>query len=165
MNCVNCGAPMELLETRPCWQCRHCSTMICIEATQGVQVIDAPPDAPERGCPICRKPLRAAMMDGRVRVDVCEQCNGTLLARRTFAETVIGRRRAAATPAETPVPTSRRELERRIACPACGARMITDWYYGPGNIVIDTCPACDLVWLDAGELQRAVDAPGSDRRH
>jgi len=122
MNCVNCGAPMELLETRPCWQCRHCGTMICIEATPGVQ-------------------------------------------RRTFAETVIGRRRAAATPAKTPVPTSRRELERRIACPACGARMITDWYYGPGNIVIDTCPACDLVWLDAGELQRAVDAPGSDRRH
>jgi Zn-finger nucleic acid-binding protein len=42
--------------------------------------------------------------------------------------------------------------------------MIADWYYGPGNIVIDTCPPCDLVWLDAGELQRAIDAPGRDRR-
>ncbi|HXT33673.1 MAG TPA: zf-TFIIB domain-containing protein [Vicinamibacterales bacterium] len=49
-------------------------------------------------------------------------------------------------------------------CVNCGARMLTDWYYGPSNIVIDTCPACDLVWLDAGELQRAIDAPGSDRR-
>ena len=31
--------------------------------------------------------------------------------------------------------------------------MLTDWYYGGGRIVIDTCPDCRLVWLDAGELQ------------
>jgi len=36
--------------------------------------------------------------------------------------------------------------------------MITDWYYGGGRIVVDTCPACDLIWLDAGELQRAVQS-------
>jgi len=42
--------------------------------------------------------------------------------------------------------------------------MVTDWYYGPGNIIIDTCPVCDLVWLDAGEFNRAADAPGQDRR-
>jgi Zn-finger nucleic acid-binding protein len=63
-----------------------------------------------------------------------------------------------------PSPANRRDLARRIACPACGATMLTDWYYGPGNIVIDSCPACDLVWLDAGEMRRAVDAPGADRR-
>lgn len=164
MNCPNCGAPMALLETRPCWQCEHCSTTICTEATEGVRVLENQPDAPAPNCPICRRPLRAAVMDGRARVDVCEQCTGMLLQRRTFAETLIGRRRAAMTPPKTPAPTSRRELDRRVACPSCGARMITDWYYGPGNIVIDTCPACDLVWLDAGELQRAIDAPGSDRR-
>jgi Zn-finger nucleic acid-binding protein len=31
-------------------------------------------------------------------------------------------------------------------------------------MVIDTCETCDLVWLDAGELKRAIDAPGPDRR-
>jgi Zn-finger nucleic acid-binding protein len=31
-------------------------------------------------------------------------------------------------------------------------------------MVIDTCEPCGVVWLDAGELRRAVDAPGSDRR-
>jgi len=137
--------------------------VVCIEPAEGLQVLDTQPDAPARSCPICRKPLRAAVMDGRHRVDICEQCNGTLLPRQTFAQTVIGRRRAAATPAKTPVHTDRRELQRRIACPNCGAGMITDWYYGPGNIVLDTCPACDLAWLDSGELQRVVDAPGSDR--
>jgi Zn-finger nucleic acid-binding protein len=41
--------------------------------------------------------------------------------------------------------------------------MATHPYYGPGNVVIDTCTACDLVWLDFGELAQIVDAPGRDR--
>jgi Zn-finger nucleic acid-binding protein len=36
-------------------------------------------------------------------------------------------------------------------------------YLGPGNVVIDTCSTCDLIWLDHGELTEMVDAPGSDR--
>lgn len=31
-------------------------------------------------------------------------------------------------------------------------------YYGPGNIVIDTCVECGLVWLDHGELTRVEQA-------
>lgn len=27
-------------------------------------------------------------------------------------------------------------------------------YYGPGNIVIDTCTPCGYLWLDHGELTR-----------
>lgn len=36
-------------------------------------------------------------------------------------------------------------------------------YYGPGNVVIDSCTACSLIWLDYGELQQMTDAPGRDR--
>jgi Zn-finger nucleic acid-binding protein len=36
-------------------------------------------------------------------------------------------------------------------------------YYGPGNVVIDSCSACDLIWLDHGELTQITDAPGRDR--
>jgi Zn-finger nucleic acid-binding protein len=36
-------------------------------------------------------------------------------------------------------------------------------YYGPGNVVIDTCSRCDLIWLDFGELKQIADAPGRDR--
>jgi Zn-finger nucleic acid-binding protein len=38
-----------------------------------------------------------------------------------------------------------------------------DRYYGPGNIVMDLCIACDWVWLDYGELKQIADAPGVDR--
>ncbi len=27
-------------------------------------------------------------------------------------------------------------------------------YYGGGNVVIDTCATCQLVWLDFGELRK-----------
>jgi Zn-finger nucleic acid-binding protein len=33
-------------------------------------------------------------------------------------------------------------------------------YYGPGSQVIDSCPHCRLVWLDAGELAAIERAPG-----
>jgi hypothetical protein len=41
--------------------------------------------------------------------------------------------------------------------------MATHPYYGPGNVVIDSCESCDLLWLDFGELKQIVDAPGKDR--
>jgi hypothetical protein len=41
--------------------------------------------------------------------------------------------------------------------------MSTHPYFGPGNVVIDNCEACELAWLDFGELAQIVDAPGKDR--
>ena len=41
--------------------------------------------------------------------------------------------------------------------------MGTYQYMGPGNIVIDTCHEDDLIWLDYGELNKVVNAPGRDR--
>jgi Zn-finger nucleic acid-binding protein len=55
------------------------------------------------------------------------------------------------------------ELRRQLACPLCGRPMLAHPYLGPGNIVIDTCDTCNVIWLDYGELDRAVNAPGRDR--
>jgi Zn-finger nucleic acid-binding protein len=41
--------------------------------------------------------------------------------------------------------------------------MDTHPYYGPGNVVIDNCGRCGLVWLDFGELDRIISAAGRDR--
>jgi Zn-finger nucleic acid-binding protein/DNA-directed RNA polymerase subunit RPC12/RpoP len=163
MNCPNCGAPMALLENRPAWQCGHCQTMIRLDPgpTDGVRVNGSAPSETE--CPICRRPLVAATIDDRRRIDACTECYGLLIPLSVFATTVVAKRRAAAKPAVTPPRTSPRDLERVLDCPNCGERMITDWYYGPGNVVIDRCEPCDLVWLDGGELQRVIDAPGPDR--
>lgn len=155
---------MALHPTRPCWQCGHCSTLVCPDAVEGVRVLGTSPQGHGRACPVCRKAMLTAVMDDRYRIEVCDQCKGTLMPRHTFAETVVARRRAAATRATIPPPADRRDLDRRIVCPTCGKQMITDWYYGPGNIVLDSCVDCDVVWLDGGELRRVIDAPGGDRR-
>jgi Zn-finger nucleic acid-binding protein len=152
---------MTLLPTRPCWQCAHCSTQVSPQpAAEGVRITAEP----GHECPVCRLPLRRAIMDDREHIEICERCKGILLEQRAFGDTLVARRRAADTPSVIPHPADRRDLERRTACPRCRRTMLTDWYYGPGNIVIDTCPSCQVVWLDAGELQRAIDAPGRDRR-
>jgi len=152
---------MALHATRPCWHCAHCGSLVCPEpADDGVRVTG------ERGhgCPVCKQSLTRATLDDRDWVEICEHCKGILMARHVFAERLTERRRAARTPSIIPTPVDRGELQRHIACPSCTETMLTDWYYGPGNIIIDTCPTCDLVWLDAGEFRRAVDAPGPDRR-
>ena len=37
-------------------------------------------------------------------------------------------------------------------CPGCGEQMEVHPYYGPGNVLIDSCGECALVWLDRGEI-------------
>jgi Zn-finger nucleic acid-binding protein len=51
------------------------------------------------------------------------------------------------------------DLRRKIDCPRCHHRMDTHFYAGPGNVVIDSCENCCLIWLDRGELMHIVHAP------
>ena len=37
--------------------------------------------------------------------------------------------------------------------------MDAHFYAGPGNVVIDSCEECSLIWLDRGELMHIVHAP------
>ena len=61
------------------------------------------------------------------------------------------------------MPLERRQLQRTLACPRCTGRFETYAHSGPGNVVIDNCTKCDMIWLDFGEMRRIVDAPGKDR--
>lgn len=60
----------------------------------------------------------------------------------------------------TPKPLDTAQLQVKRLCPTCDHRMETHPYGGPGNSVIDTCIRCGLVWLDQGELNVLVRAPG-----
>jgi Zn-finger nucleic acid-binding protein len=162
MNCPNCGAAMELSPSRGYYRCRYCGTFHFPDTVddQGVRVL-GDPGAPI-DCPLCEAPLKLAMLE-HAQVHYCQRCRGLLVPRGAFAEIVRRRRAWAEGPPVTPEPPAAGELRRAINCPTCGARMIVDRYYGPGNIVMDGCTACDTVWLDFGELKQIVDAPGADR--
>ena len=163
MNCANCGAAMDLVESRRYFRCRHCGSYhfpTAVEA-DGIRISGTPANAP--GCPVCDARLAHAVLDEEHPVDFCTRCRGMLLSRTAFA-TVVNKRRAWATsPPAEPVPLDRDALRRTLTCPRCRGRFETYPHYGPGNVVIDNCTACDLLWLDFGEMRQIVDAPGTDR--
>jgi Zn-finger nucleic acid-binding protein len=93
----------------------------------------------------------------------CGNCRGILLPRPVFAGVLQNRRAWATQPPAPPAPLEPAELERKAICPSCSNRMATHPYHGPGNIVIDACETCHVIWLGPDELARAVNAPGRDR--
>jgi Zn-finger nucleic acid-binding protein len=163
MNCTNCGAAMELVESRRYFLCGHCGTFNFPEPpdADGVRILGRLPNAPP--CPVCKAALVHALLDADHPVHFCATCRGVLLPRETFANVVNKRRAWATGPPAEPVSLDRRALERALVCPICSRRFETYPHYGPGNIVIDSCPKCDVIWLDFGEIRQIVDAPGTDR--
>jgi Zn-finger nucleic acid-binding protein len=153
---------MELFERRRYYFCRYCGSFHFIESPEvdGVQVLA---HAAGSSCPVCATPLVSALLDGRHAARHCGRCRGLLLSRDAFVDVVTRRRAFASGPATVPEPLDPRELQRRTACPTCHEAMDVHPYYGPGNIVIDSCPRCDVIWLDYGELKQVSDAPGKDR--
>ncbi|MCC7353594.1 MAG: zf-TFIIB domain-containing protein [Anaerolineae bacterium] len=162
MNCRNCGAPMTLYRENEYFFCEYCGSFHFPSASRdGVRLLGVAPG--EIKCPACRDILFLASFNERPQGYQCRRCQGILLDRATFAEVVQARRAWASQPPDPPRPVNPKALKRRLRCPLCQRTMDTFLYYGPGNIVIDTCHTCHVIWLDYGELGRAVNAPGRDR--
>jgi Zn-finger nucleic acid-binding protein len=51
-----------------------------------------------------------------------------------------------------------------LHCPLCGLEMDRHLYGGGGNVNVDSCEPCGVLWLDHGELSRMVAAPDRDPR-
>lgn len=160
MNCDNCGATMRYVDGRGYFTCDYCAARrehdTSHEGDDRVAFTDAPANA---NCPTCRERLVEATLDG-FAVRACGSCSGILTSHDGFGKVVKHRRVTCDEPRRTPTPIDPREFERTLACPSCARRMEVHPYYGPGAVVIDTCAACGLVWLDRGELRAIELAPG-----
>jgi Zn-finger nucleic acid-binding protein len=51
---------------------------------------------------------------------------------------------------------------RALHCPLCKLAMDKHAYGGGGNVDVDSCEQCEVLWLDRGELSRIVAAPDRD---
>lgn len=90
----------------------------------------------------------------------CNNCRGYVVSSQTLGEMAETLRAAYDGPEDRPQPIDPNELKISGSCPACLDPMEAHPYYGPGNLVLDTCRACELAWLDFGELSKIVRAPG-----
>jgi len=153
---------MELIRERDYYHCRYCSSYYFPDdSPDGVRILGENQDG--LNCPLCRIPLKIAIFDDFYRGYHCGECQGILFNRTAFRKTIEHRRARATRPAEPPARYQAEELERHVLCPDCSQTMSNHRYLGPGNIIIDTCDTCDLIWLDFGELSKVVEAPGKDR--
>jgi Zn-finger nucleic acid-binding protein len=160
MNCKNCGAPMTLNPDRRFYTCEYCTSLYFPEENpDGVRVLD---EASSLDCPVCQLPLLHAWVDDTA-VLYCGRCRGLLLNQYVFLA-IIGYLRSHASGPPAPLRSlNQDELKRALTCPSCHKPMSTHPYGGPGNIVVDNCPKCQLLWLDTGELRRVITSPGWDR--
>ncbi|MCE9531639.1 MAG: zf-TFIIB domain-containing protein, partial [Planctomycetes bacterium] len=149
MNCRNCGAAMRAVGGRSYFRCGYCGTFEFPQSTEdGVTTLG---DVSGYACPVCTQPLTKAAIHGH-SVYYCGTCRGFLTTNPDFTSILAHRREEVKVPSSVPRSLERDELHRRVGCPNCKKKMDTHPYGGGGNVVVDTCYRCKLIWLDAGEI-------------
>lgn len=158
MDCPNCGAPMHIAHGTDSWNCNYCRSVYNSERND--EIVSIVKETSEFQCPVCSVPLAEAAIDQH-KLFYCTRCRGSLIPVQAFGLLMEELRSRQGGAWHISRPADREELRRQIECPRCHRRMDTHFYGGPGNVVIDDCAACDLNWLDKGELARIVSAPES----
>jgi len=109
-------------------------------------------------CPACQANLFDATIENR-SVRYCTKCRGVLVLMFNFLPLVEYMRTVWRSTGANIQPRDNADADRKFACPLCGATMMGHPYGGPGNVNIDTCERCSVLWLDRNELRRVVLAP------
>lgn len=160
MNCLNCGAPMQLRLNLQHFYCEYCESRYFPEQNEeGLRILD---EASEIPCPVCKINLVYGYI-GETQLYYCNNCRGMLFNQDSFLDLIKFLRKVAPHPPVEPPPVDLSELKRRLKCPTCDQTMSTHLYGGPGNLVVDNCSICLNLWLDHKEFTRIIQAPGRDK--
>ena len=109
-------------------------------------------------CPACQANLFDATIENR-SVRYCTKCRGLLVLIFNFLPLVEYMRTVWRSTGASIQPRDNSDADRNLSCPLCGNTMTGHPYGGPGNVNIDTCERCSVIWLDRDELRRVVLAP------
>ncbi|MGB3700967.1 MAG: zf-TFIIB domain-containing protein [Anaerolineales bacterium] len=160
MNCMNCGAPMQLMLEKQHFYCDYCTSLYFPDENEdGIRILD---EISETDCPVCRTPLVYGFID-QTQTLYCQSCRGMLIDQESFLMVIEYLHAKSTQPPIDPPAVKFSELERKLICPTCGRHMSTHLYGGPGNLVVDNCGHCLHLWLDNKEFARIIRAPGRER--
>ena len=156
LDCQNCGAPLKLEPERHYLFCEYCKALYFPkESPEGLILLGMPSKV---DCPLCRQPLVLARVNS-FEVLACQGCKGLLLDRIDFLPILDYLRLKYPERHRPPAAFKPQELTRELRCPHCDERMETYPYGGPGNVVLDNCLDCGILWLDYDEINRIVQTP------
>jgi Zn-finger nucleic acid-binding protein len=119
----------------------------------GVQVLGDT----SKPCPVCKTMLSNGLIELQALL-YCSHCHGMLISMEKFLPLVDELRARRDRPAQYVAPRVD-DSGRILQCPLCGRDMDDHPYGGGGNVNIDSCEGCAVVWLDGGELRRIIVAP------
>ncbi len=137
--------------------CDYCASQSVPHADEeGVVVLDPS----KHHCPVCNALLVNATIESRDLL-YCTNCHGMLLEMEKLLPLleVLREHRYWSRSSQTPRMAG---AGRVLHCPLCQQAMDEHLYGGGGNMDIDSCESCCLLWLDRGELSRMVAAPDRD---
>jgi Zn-finger nucleic acid-binding protein len=155
MHCEHCGAAMRLDRDRGMLVCAYCGAeCVPTDDDDGVQIA-GPSSKP---CPVCPIRLSDGLIEG-FSVLYCTQCHGMLIPMDTFPLLISDLRSHRERSPEFVEPRGEADAARHLHCPQCGGEMDGHPYGGGGNVNIDSCEKCAVIWLDRRELRRIVVAP------
>lgn len=157
LSCQKCGGTTNAVAGQDYYHCQYCKSLLLLQDVSADRITPTGTFLDD-SCPVCAQTMQTGLIE-KQRVLYCMNCYGILLRHGDFGVIVAERRaqRAGMEPAE-PRPIPEGSEKRRIECPTCQNRMDAHPYYGPGQVLIDTCADCGFVWLDHGELKRIEDA-------
>ncbi len=154
MTCEQCGASMRADRERAIFVCDYCGGHAVPPADDdGVLLLGLVREK----CPICNTALSNGLLES-LDILYCEHCRGMLISMDQFPELISALRSHRDAPAAFLAPRSRADADRALHCPKCGAGMDDHPYGGGGNVNVDSCETCELIWLDRGELRKIASA-------
>ncbi len=163
INCPQCGGVVAQNSGSDYQQCEFCKSLIFSNSVPlSVDRITSLGTPIQAACPCCECSLTTGTIENHPAL-YCEKCYGVLMKNQHFGSVLSERRSKRMGVGEgIPRPIDMKQYERQLFCPGCASRMEVHPYYGPGNVVIDSCGNCGYLWLDHGELTRLERAGGRD---
>lgn len=111
-------------------------------------------------CPNCKNHLHGVTYEG-ITIETCESCGGEWLDGGELAtinkvrDVRFNDEEKKAVAAATPITGVKlRDVDRDLLCPKCDGVTDPVNYGGDTGIVIDRCPGCGGIWLDAHEMEK-----------
>jgi Zn-finger nucleic acid-binding protein len=100
-----------------------------------------------RACCECHGPFKVIQIEG-VELDFCPECRGFWFDPGELKSM---------TATDSDVPASKlKHRTSRYKCPICLAQMTEHVYLEPHNLLVDCCPDGHGIYLEEGELERAI---------
>lgn len=159
--CNQCSRQMQPVHGQNHLACYDCNTFsFPISGPTEIYTAHCTGKATAFQCPKCYdNDLQVGILHG-TQVATCKNCRGFVIDSNSFGALATTMRDQYQGPEDKPVMVDQYALSEIVNCPACFNPMHSHPYHGPGNAVINSCIACELTWLDYGELGTIIRAPG-----